>query len=296
MNQTVGSLIKWSEEYLAKKQISTPRLDSEILLANSLSTERSDIYLNIQRSLSSIEFQKFKKLVERRALREPLHYIVGVREFWSLPFKVNHHVLIPRPETEILIEKALNILKIYYSNCTELIYVNDIGTGCGNIAISLSKEWKGLHLDATDSSEKALSVAAENAVLNNVSHEIRFRKRELFGDIKNKNKAKYDLIVSNPPYIPSDEIKTLQPEIKDYEPLLALDGGPDGLDFYRKIIARTPNYLAQNGFIIFEMGYNQGSAISGILKNKGCFSEIEITKDYSGNDRIVSARYTSMLQ
>ena len=200
--------------------------------------------------------------------------------------------LIPRPETEILIQKTLTILKKYYSNHVGLIYINDIGTGSGNIAISLSKEWYNLRIVATDSSGEALSVAAENAQLNNINGSIDFQKKELFGELKTDTGANnFDIIVSNPPYIPSDEIKTLAPEIKNYEPVVALDGGRDGLDYYRKIIAGAPDYLNINSSIIFEIGYNQGKAISKMLIEAGRFSEIEITKDYNGNDRVVAAKF-----
>lgn len=292
MKWTVGRIIQWSTEYLAKNGIDTPRLDSEVLLAQGLNIERTSLFLDPQRSLSSHELQSCKKLIERRSLREPLSYITGFKEFWSLNFKVNRHVLIPRPETEILVQKTLEILKERYSSHTGLIYINDIGTGCGNIAISLSKELENLYIAATDLSEEVLSIAVKNARQNNVSSQICFQKAELFGELKSASgKNKFAIIVSNPPYIPSDEIETLAPEIKNYEPRVALDGGSCGLDFYRKIISGVSNCLNKGGCIIFEIGYNQGKAVREIFSKQGSFSEIEITKDYSGKNRVISARF-----
>lgn len=292
MKRTVGRLIQWSVEYLAEKGIDTPRLDSEVLLAHILNIDRTKLYIDLQKFLSSREHQIFKELIQRRVLREPLHYITGIKEFWSLHFKVNRYVLIPRPETEILVQKTLDILKGHYSSHAGLVYINEIGTGCGNIAISLSKERENLFIIATDNSEEALSIAADNARLNNINNQICFQKRELFGEHKSNAGIKiFNLIVSNPPYIPTEDIKSLAPEIKNYEPRAALDGGPDGLYIYRKIIAQIPDYLNKGGFVVFEMGYNQGKAISQMLQDTGYFSEIEITKDYSGKDRVISARF-----
>lgn len=291
MKWTVERIIQWSTEYLVKKGIDTPRLDSEVLLAHVLNINRTNLFLDPQRSLSSHQLQSFKRLIERRSLREPLSYITGFKEFWSLNFKVNRHVLIPRPETEILVQKSLEILKERYSNHTGLVYVNDIGTGCGNIAISLSKERENLYIAATDRSEETLSIASENARLNNCGKQICFQKTDLFGKLKiGSENNKFDLIISNPPYIPTDEIETLAPEIKDYEPRIALDGGPDGLNFYKKIITEVPNHLIKGGFIILEIGYNQGKAIGEIFSEQGVFSEIEISKDYSGKNRVISAK------
>ncbi len=292
MKWTVGQIIQWSTEYLVKKGIDTPRLDSEVLLAHVLNIDRTNLFLDPQRSLSSHQLQSFKKLIGRRSLREPLSYITGFKEFWSLNFKVNRHVLIPRPETEILVQKTLEILKEHCSNHTGLFYVNDIGTGSGNIAVSLCKKRGNLRVVATDHTGEALSMASENTRLNNCEKQICFQKTDLFGEFKRtSDKNKFDLIVSNPPYIPSDEIETLAPEIKDYEPRIALEGGPDGLNFYKKIITEVPNHLIKGGFIILEMGYNQGKAISKIFSEQGFFSEIEISKDYSGKDRVISARF-----
>ncbi|MFH1198647.1 MAG: peptide chain release factor N(5)-glutamine methyltransferase [Candidatus Omnitrophota bacterium] len=236
-----------------------------------------------------VEF--ISSVLKRRISGEPLQYILGKTEFMGLEFKVTPDVLIPRPETEILVETAIKIA----SGLRSTVYglnVLDIGTGSGCIAISLAKSLPQAQITAIDISKRALEIARLNAVLNNVSGCINFIQSDLFpasglrSTVYGLQSTVYSLIVSNPPYIASSEINNLQPEIK-YEPRIALDGGCDGLDFYRKIIKGAPRYLKKGGFLIMEMGFNQKGAIENIAQESEDLDVIEIIKDYNNIDRVI---------
>lgn len=220
------------------------------------------------------EYKKFMLYIEKRISGEPYAYIVGYKEFMKLNFKVNEHVLIPREDTEILVENAINSGKLK---------ILDICTGSGCIAISLAKYIKNSIVDAVDISSEALKVAKENASLNNVN--VNFINSNLFENVKEK----YDLIVSNPPYIPSDDILFLQKEVKN-EPLIALDGGKDGLTFYKLIAQNARNHLNDGGILMFEIGFDEAESVSNILQTNG-YKNITVIKDFSGNDRVVKADY-----
>ncbi len=224
-------------------------------------------------NFSDDEILKIETAISKRLQHIPLAQIFGKTNFYGYDLKITKDVLIPRLDTEILVEKVIKDLGL------KQLSVLDIGTGSGAIAIVLKKETKAI-LTAVDVSERALNVAEENAKLNNA--EIEFIKSDLFENLQGR---KFDVIVSNPPYIESDAIKTLDEEVAKHEPLLALDGGIDGLDFYKKIISYAPNYLSKCGKLYFEIGFNQAEAVSNLMKDK--FRNIEILKDYEGNDRVV---------
>lgn len=221
------------------------------------------------------ELLKIQNAISLRLQHIPLGYIFGKTNFFGYDLKVTKDVLIPRLDTEILVEKILKDINNNVNNLSVL----DIGTGSGAIAIVIKKETRA-NVTAVDISKNALLVASENAKLNNA--EIEFIESNLF---KNLSGKKFDIIVSNPPYIESDVVKTLDVEVRDNEPLLALDGGNDGLDFYRKIVSAAPSHLYENGRLYFEIGYNQGEAVSRLMQDS--FKNIEILKDYEGNDRVV---------
>ena len=247
-------------------------IESELLFTQVLGCDRVSLYLNKEKHLTIGQSRRISSSLERRIMGEPLQYILGKTEFMGLGFKVNKNVLIPRPETELLVEAAIK-----YSKGKKIL---DLGTGSGCIAVSLAKKSIGTDITAVDISKAALDTAKENARLNGVK--VRFLCTELFKGLSNK----FDLIISNPPYVPSLQIESLQPELK-YEPLIALDGGVDGLDFYRKIIKDAPNYLNDKGILIMEIGFNQRKDIEKIIGGVKCFNIIEVTKDYNKIDRVI---------
>jgi release factor glutamine methyltransferase len=207
---------------------------------------------------------------------------LGETEFFGLEFKADKDVFIPRPDTEILVETVIDIVKV--SKC-QSVKVLDLGTGSGCIAVSLARFLPNVGITATDISDKAIKLAKSNARLNNVAEKITFIQSDLFSDLEFRI-SDFDVIVSNPPYIPTAEIAYLQSEIQ-YEPIIALDGGSDGLDFYRRIISNSPYYLKEEGFLIMEMGFNQVEDIKNIFKELGNFEIIEVVKDYNNIDRVM---------
>ena len=217
----------------------------------------------------------FLQVLDKRCAHIPYAYIVGHQEFMKLDFKVNNNVLIPRADTEVLVEEAIKICKE-----NELKSILDMCTGSGCIGISLSKYLEGSNVTAVDISEDALEIAKENSILNDVK--VDFKCSNLFENIN----GKYDLIVSNPPYIKKEVLSTLEKEVNENEPLLALDGGEDGLKFYRSISKDAKKHLSENGYLIFEIGFDQAEEVSNILINNG-YRNIKVIKDYSGYDRVV---------
>jgi len=257
--------------------------ETELLFTDILNCDRPSLYLDKSISLNKAQSSFVSDALKRRIQGEPIQYILGKAEFMGLEFKLTQDVLIPRPETEILVEKTIDMARNPEVAARRIL---DIGTGSGCIAVSLAKNLPGVEITAIDVCEKAVKIARHNASLNNVK--INFLKSDLFDNHEIKINS-YEIIVSNPPYIPAAEIEALQPEIK-YEPRLALDGGIGGLDFYRRIIDRAHLYLKENGLLIMEIGFNQKEAIKNIFKICGYFEIIGEIKDYSNIDRIVIAK------
>jgi release factor glutamine methyltransferase len=276
---TIKKVLDWTTGYFTKHQMENPHLEAEILLSHALNAERIKLYIDFEKEIDKKSLEVFKGFITRRAKREPTAYITGNKHFMSLNFKVTQDVLIPRPETELLIENAIELSKAYNGNITVL----DIGTGSGAIAVSLAKFIDNAEIYATDSSKKALEVAALNAKRHGVEGKIKFIETDLFP----KENLKFDIIISNPPYIKTSDISGLQPEIKDFEPVAALDGGADGLDFYRKIMEKASEYIKENGSILLEIGADQSKDVVGIIKNKLALKNIRVKKDLSGLDRVV---------
>ncbi len=259
--------------------------ETELLFTDILNCNRLSLYLNKDIFLDRAKSFLVSGVLKRRIRGEPLQYILGKTEFMGLEFKVTPHVFIPRPETEILVETAIKIgYRLWVIG--HRLKILDIGTGCGNIAISMARNLLYCEMDAIDISDNALKVALSNVKLNNAK--VNFIQSDLFNTY-NLQPNTYDLIVSNPPYISTAEIEALQPEVK-YEPHMALDGGKDGLDFYRRIINKAPRYLRKDGFLIMEMGFNQKDAIKNIFQKTGYFEIIELIKDYNNIDRIIIAK------
>lgn len=283
---TVLEGIQKSAEFLGKKGVESSRLQAELLLAHVLKMPRMKLYLNFERALTDAETGSFRELVRRRSQREPLQHITGSTSFCGLEIAVNRHVLVPRPETEILAELGWKWLaerqKLNAPNATAL----DFGTGSGCIAIALAVKCPEAKIVAVDISTEALEVARQNAAKNGASERIEFRQGDGFGILATGKQ--FDLIVSNPPYIPTAEIDTLEPEVRDFDPRGALDGGTDGLDFYRRFAAEAQLFLKSGGRVMLEFGDGQAEAIRQIFEAQKWIVEA-IHADYTQRQRIFIA-------
>ena len=276
--------LKIAADILNKHNVESARLEAEILLAHTLNVGRLYLYINPEQTISQEQVDDYNKLIERRTNHEPTAYILGHREFMDLDLIVNEDVLIPRPETEVLVESVIDHL----NDNTGIIKIADIGTGSGAIAISLAKSLSGAAVEAVDISEKAINVARLNIGKYNLLGRITVHLGDLLSPLNGK---KFNAIVSNPPYIPSRVIDTLQAEVKDYEPSTALDGGMDGLDFYRRLFSESPKFLIDGGFLAVEIGFDQAESVKKLAEAEGQFKDIEIIKDLSKNDRVIIAKY-----
>ncbi|MCX8117815.1 MAG: peptide chain release factor N(5)-glutamine methyltransferase [Desulfobacterota bacterium] len=283
---TILEALRQTIDALKDRGIENPRLEAELLLAHSLGLSKEKLYTCLRDPMPEPRKETLGELVRRRTCREPLPYILGRQEFWSIDLKVDPRVLIPRPETEHLVEEALVILKSLSSPREPVVL--ELGTGSGAIAISLVKEAKEIFLVATDISEEALKVARENAEGASVSNRIRFVRGDLLQPFLPR--GGFDLILSNPPYIPEPAIEGLMPEIRHYEPLIALRGGEDGLDFYRRLIPQCPSYLREGGWLLLEVGSQQAGIVLKMMEEDGRYQLVEILKDLSGRERVVKAQ------
>jgi release factor glutamine methyltransferase len=277
---TVLNVLQWTTEYFGLKGIDQPRASAEILLAHVLGVERIQLYLNFDRPLIPGELASYREVVRRRAAREPAQYITGKQEFWSLEFEVTPAVLIPRPETEVLVEKALELVSDSASR------VLDLCTGSGAIAIALAHERPALRLIATDRSYAALRVARRNAVRHNVEEHIAFVTSDLFDGFSSCGPP-LDVIVSNPPYIGEEEFPHLAPEIVIYEPNTALLAGPGGLSVIRRIVRDAPDYLKGGGSLLVEIGAGQAEILHEELNKDSFIQQFEFIRDYSGIPRVL---------
>ncbi len=286
-NWTIIQLLNETQKYFEKKGIESARLDAEILLAFALKKDRISLYIDSQSLVNDNELSMIREIVKRRAKREPVAYITGYKEFWSVNLKVTRDVLIPRPETELIVEQTLKIIKEKYLD-DQKIFAADIGTGSGAISIALAKELGNVRICSVDISLKALSVARENIVLNGFEEKDLLLCAEGFSAFKETEM--FDFILSNPPYVAKSDIKGLQSEISIYEPYIALDGGDDGLDFYRNNILCFCSFLKPGGFVLLEIGENQGDFVSDLFIDSNEFGQVNVIKDYSGQDRVIRAR------
>jgi len=277
---TVLDALNKSTEYLEKKVIESPRTNAEILLAHILKCKRLQLYLSFDRPLKDDEKNLYRELLQRRANHEPVQYITGIVEFYGLEFHVDKSVLIPRPETEILVETIIK-----NTNPDEKINILDIGTGSGNIAVTLAKHLPNSKVTAIDKSKDALKIAIKNSELNNVNEQIDFIEY----DILNNQKFfanDFNLIVSNPPYVSEEEYNNLEPELNEYEPSIALTDFSDGFIFYKSISKQAENLLTANGKLYFELGAGQSKNVKEIMEQNN-FSNIQIIKDYQNHDRVI---------
>ncbi len=281
---TVLEIIQRSAEFLGGKGIDSPRLQSELLLAYALRVPRLKLYLDFERALTPAELETVRQLVKRRSKREPLQHIIGSASFCGLEILVNAQVLIPRPETELLAERAWHFLNSLPANTSAPLEALDFGTGSGCLALALAAHCPCALISASDISPAALAVARRNAEFHQLAARIRFFEGDGFGALPPE--ARFDLIVSNPPYIPSAEIDTLPPEVRDYDPRIALDGGPDGLDFYRLLAGHAAASLRPGGRIMVEFGDGQAEAIRRIFIPQHWIIEA-IASDNTGRPRIL---------
>ena len=257
------------------------RIDARRLLEHVCGTTVQTLLADPDRPVSPGEYEKYLELISRRQQREPLAYIVGEQEFMGLPFRVSPHVLIPGQDTENLVEEAMREL-------TDGSRILDLCTGSGCILLSLLQYSNSNSGVGTDLSREALAVAEENGKRLGLADRVTWLQGDLLKALKDRPEEKFDLIISNPPYIPTEVIGTLEPEVKDREPLMALDGGPDGLDFYRRILAEAWKHLCISGAVMLEIGYDQGEAVRQLMEEYG-YHDIRILRDYAGNDRVAAA-------
>jgi release factor glutamine methyltransferase len=282
-NWKILDLLKWTTDYFRQHAIDSPRSTAEILLAHTLAVKRIDLYIRYDQPLNPEELQHFKALIKRRMSREPVAYIVGYKEFWGLDFEVEPGTLIPRPETECLVETVLKVMET--APPKKPLKILELGTGSGAVVTALAKEQPGHHYFASDRSCGTLELAHRNATANGLAGIIRFFAGDWFAPLAPTG-ARLDMVVSNPPYIKTATIPTLQPEVSRFEPLAALDGGEDGLACIFGIIERATDYMAPGGSLILETGHDQHLAIEKRVAHHPGYAQVDFSKDYSGYDRI----------
>ena len=297
MSLSVKEILSLGKRQLEESGVRDADIDSKLLYCYMMNITRTQLVLEYQEVLQDMLCDKYFALIDRRSKGEPFQYITGSQQFMGFDFIVNEHVLIPRADTENLVEGASNVIsgKMPLSN-EELDKkyrrkkwdVLDLCTGSGAIGISLAKLNENVNVICTDYSHQALDVAKANAEKNGVTKKIEFREGDLFAPFKGAfKKKKFDMIISNPPYIESDVIDTLEREVREHEPIAALDGGEDGLDFYRRIVEEAPTFMKKNGVLMLEIGHNQGEPLRELLGEKGDFENIQVFKDLAGLDRVV---------
>ena len=281
---TVLKLLQWTTDYFQRNNVPEPRTSAEVLLAHVLAEDRLFLYLNYDRPMETNELAAYRACIKRRLGGEPNQYITGLQEFWSLPLRVSLDVLIPRPETEVLVEAVLEFLDKADPN----VDILDLGTGSGAIAIALARELPAARIVATDLSMAALRLAQENAKSHQVDQRILFVRGDMFAAIPGGSQ-RFKVVVTNPPYVSHAEILELPREIRDFEPHRALDGGPDGLAAIRHIIAEAPTVLCQAGALFMEMGADQTESVSALVKDSQRYEDYRIIQDYSKLDRVLVA-------
>lgn len=282
---SIHEALKEASDKLESKA-ATPLLDAQIMLCHVLDVDRLYLIVNRERILTKEEAYEYNRMIEKRLCGVPVQYIIGRQEFMGLDFNVAEGVLVPRPDTEILIEKVLDSI-----DKEDEYTIVDIGTGSGAITVSLAKYIKNSHVYSIDISKHALNIARQNAEKHDVLSKISFLSGSLFEPLQDISIAgKIDILVSNPPYIPTGDIDNLQVEVSKFEPRIALDGGEDGLDFYREIIDKAPEYLRSGGLIALEVGHDQARTVVDLMKEKKKYVNIEITKDLAGIERVVSGK------
>jgi len=284
---TILKIIQWTTEYFHSHEVDSPRAAAEILLAHVLGLRRLDLYLRYDQPLQGEELSRFKETIRRRVHREPVAYIIGSAEFWSLEIAVGPPVLIPRPETECLVEAALALVP---DDTPQSVF--EPGTGSGVIALALATEKPRVNILASDASMEALEFAKRNIQRHALGVRIRLLNGHWFEPLLPEHSF-FDLVVSNPPYIPRGDIPGLQPEVAQFEPRGALDGGPDGLSAIRHLIETAPQYVKPGGHLLLEIGFDQAAAIEALVASGEHYEDFTVHQDFSGLDRVVQMRKKS---
>ncbi len=278
---TVREALAKGTDILRNAGIEAPAVDAGVMLCHVLDCDRTWLYAHGEEEMDAAGMEKYAFALSKRSSGMPVQYVTGRQEFMGLDFHVGPGVLIPRQDTEIIVERAIEIGRGFGSG----VKILEIGTGSGCIAVSLAYFLKDCFVAAVDVSEKALEIARLNAISNGVAGRIEFIRSNLFDSL---HMSGFDMIVSNPPYIRHEEILQLERKVRDFEPLLALDGGMDGLAFYRRITAKAPGFLKEKGYLAFEVGIDQAADVANLMK--GCFAGITIAKDLAGIERVVTGQ------
>jgi release factor glutamine methyltransferase len=281
---TIRKLMKDAIRHLQSHNVPEPRLSVELLLSHALGCRRIELYTNFDQPLNKQELAAFRLLYERRLAREPVQYIIGSAHFMGLPFLVDRRVLIPRPDTETLVEQA--IIRCRNLDGETILSILDVGTGSGNIAISLAKFVKRCVVTSIDSSEQALEVARQNARHHGVEEKVIFQHLDAFEPVDQLLRRRFHLLVSNPPYISAYEWETLQPEVRDYEPREALCDGADGYELYRRIIELAPYLLLEGGTVLVEVGDRMAFTVLSMMQDAGFF-DLGVVRDLQGMERVI---------
>jgi release factor glutamine methyltransferase len=287
---TIQKLLNWVTDYLATKGIESPRLSAELLLSHVLGLKRIDLYTQFNKQVPRQQLDNLHDLVKRAGLHEPVAYLTGKTEFYSLEFDITADCMIPRPETELLVQRAIEFLRAR----SGIQQVFDLCTGSGCIAVAIAKNFANARITATDISAVALEVAARNVEKHRLTEHIRLLCGDLFEPvIQQLDVSQFDLIICNPPYVSTVEYENLDKNVKGYEPESALLAGADGLDVYRRIIEKVDEFLKPGAALMLEIGYAQGPAVTELLEQTGAFAKIKIEKDSHDNDRVVTTRKIS---
>jgi release factor glutamine methyltransferase len=281
---TVLKTLQWTADYFKRNALENPRMDAEILLAHTLQCRRIDLYVHHDQPLSEDELTRFRHLIKRRLNREPVAYIAGAKEFWSLRLQVNPAVLIPRPDTECLVETAMKYIPGQAT--TPPCRILELGVGSGAVTVALARERPACRYWAMDRSPQAVHIARNNARCHEVDHLVRFFAGQWL-DAVAPGRCLFDMILSNPPYIPTSAIAALAPEIRCFEPGEALDGGPDGLREIDRIISQAHDRLKPGGVLLLEIGFDQRKGVEGLAQSCGAYEPPLFLKDYGGHDRVV---------
>jgi release factor glutamine methyltransferase len=286
---TVRRLLEWTSSFFTRKEVDSPRLSAELLLSHVLSSPRIKLYTDYERPLGEKELADYRALVQRASEHEPIAYLTGRAHFFNLEFEVTKDVLIPRPDTETLVENVLQLSR----NMTgfEAPRVLDLCTGSGCIAVAIAQHLKNAVVIATDISAGAVDVAKRNVAKHNLDGRVTVVQGDLFDALRDLPDAQpFQLIVSNPPYIPTGELERLDRNVRDFEPRVALDGGIDGLIVHRRIIEGAPARMTCGGRLYLEIQFDQGSVVKEFVSQREEFEDVRIIKDYGGNERLVTAR------
>ncbi len=283
---TIQKLLSWVTEYFTGKGIDSPRLSTEWLLSYVLGLKRIELYTQFNKIVGPEQLSQLHELVKRAANHEPIAYLTGKKEFYSLEFEITKDCLIPRPETELLVERAIEFLRTRNGEQ----FICDLCTGSGCIAVAIARNCANCRIVATDISDAALAVAEKNVAKHGLMNRIKLLQGDLFEPvIAGLGPAKFDLIVCNPPYVSEPEYEKLAPNVKDFEPKSALTAGRDGLDIIKRIIAETGRHLKPTGTLMLEIGNEQGNTVRNLLETVGYFDTVKIEKDYSNHDRLTVA-------